>query len=130
MLFSLAKPRLKMVKERIHKFQKRMQLNCSVEKANPKMINFSWKYCELPPLKCDPMKYTIWKQIDSEILFNVKVVKLSSYLFLDDLPQQTLVFLCQVRNIIGTDHITYVIFKIKGNSTIYVYNRSCHALSL
>lgn len=90
-----------------------MQLNCSVEKVNPKMTSFTWEYCDPELSTCDPKNDTMWEQIHSDYL-TTKVVNLTLSLLLEDQPQDKVVYRCNAENVWGTDQISYKVYKVRG----------------
>ena len=109
----LVKPKLKEVKERSHFYQKGIQLNCSVEQVNPKKIEFIWQYCNSGKSTCNPKNDTMWEAIKEDHMV-IKTLHLFSFLVLEDQPQGKIVYRCEAKNFLGSDHILYNILKVPG----------------
>lgn len=110
----LAKPHLASVKQRKHLFKKGMQLNCSIEKVNPRPDSFVWQYCDPKQSTCDRQNDTLWEQTRANYLIT-KVENLTISLVLEDQPQENLFYRCKAENIVGTDHIDFEVAKTLGN---------------
>ncbi|XP_028408434.1 fibroblast growth factor receptor 3-like [Dendronephthya gigantea] len=118
------KPQLEAVKQYSHIFQKEMQLNCSVKRVNPKTINFTWQYCEPEQSTCDSRNDYFWTTIS----VITKEESLISSITLKDPPKKRMLYRCKAENILGTDHISYEIFKM-GESFANVKDSFSNLLS-
>ena len=103
-----------------------MQLNCSVVKVNPQLTSFVWQYCDLEQSTCDPKNDSTWEQIDADYL-NAKLANLTFSLVLEDQPQDKIIYRCKAKNILGSDQISYKIFRMPGNINyiLLYFNLSC-----
>jgi hypothetical protein len=97
-----------------------MQLNCSVQKVNPELISFIWEYCDPQKSTCDPKNHSMWGKIHGDYLIT-KLVKSTLILVLKSQPQKKVVYRCKAENILGTDQISFEIFKIQGSLNFLKY---------
>lgn len=97
-----------------------MQLNCSIQKVNPKIDNFSWQYCDPEISICDPKNDRMWKHVHSDYV-TFKEANLTFSLVLDGQHQQIIHYRCKAKNILGTDQISFVIIKVEGNVNIVFF---------
>ena len=87
-----------------------MRLNCTVTKANPNNINFTWHFCDLGRLPRGS-NCKMWKQWSRDYSSN----RYKSSLQVLNQTSETMLYRCSAKNAVGMGKVFWEVIFLQGN---------------